>query len=657
MKRTLLLITTGALAALLASPQDFPQGQPGQGQPGQGQQSDGDVPGRAARLSVVNGTVSFQPASVDDWVPADANRPLTTSDRLWTEANARAEVQLGSTDLRLGSRTNFSFINLNDRVAQVQLSLGSLSVRIRRMDDQEVIEVDTPQVALSLLRPGEYRIDVNEQGDTSIVTVRSGQAEATASSSFTINPRQQVRIASAGEGAAPTFDQRDMPPADAFDIWCQSRDRQEDMSQSSRYVSRDTPGYADLDAAGTWSNDPNYGAVWMPTGMGPDWAPYRTGHWAWIGPWGWTWVDDAPWGYAPFHYGRWAYVRGGWGWIPGPVVVSVRPVYSPALVAWVGGPSFGVSVGIGGGPAVGWFALGPREVFYPSYAYSPRYIERVNVTNTVIVDRGVFVRERVTNVAYVNRGVAGAVIAVPGGAFASGRRVSEVAVRVRPEAMARVEIVNHAGFTPQREAVLGGRAAVSYRPPAVVVSRTVVTRTTPPAPRIDFVHEREAVQRNQGRPLDRAGYNQIRQQSPPPQRLNYRQANTTVVNQTTINQTNINQTNVNKSINQTPQPLRSPAGSGRPEFRENRTPQVTSPQTPQNTQPSRNFERQGGPPPTTTHTPPPPRTFERSTPATVTPQVQHTPPPQQHQQQTHAQQTHGERKHEEHKPEKDTKKP
>ncbi len=162
-----------------------------------------------------------------------------------------------------------------------------------------------------------------------------------------------------------------MPPADQFDIWAQSRDRQEDMSQSSKYVSRDMPGYSDLDAAGTWHNDPAYGAVWMPTGMGPGWAPYRTGHWAWIGPWGWTWVDDSPWGYAPYHYGRWAYVGGGWGWIPGPVVVAVRPVYAPALVAWVGGPSFGVSVGIGGGAAVGWFALGPREVYRPGLSLQP----------------------------------------------------------------------------------------------------------------------------------------------------------------------------------------------------------------------------------------------------------------------------------------------
>src|SRR5205814_1992738 len=102
--------------------------------------------------------------------------------------------------------------------------------------------------------------------------------------------------------------------------------------------------------------EPQYGAIWVPRRVPVDWAPYRYGHWAWIEPWGWTWVDDAPWGFAPFHYGRWIFTAGNWGWVPGPR--TVRPVYAPALVAWVGGPRLNASVSIGGGRGgVAWFPL------------------------------------------------------------------------------------------------------------------------------------------------------------------------------------------------------------------------------------------------------------------------------------------------------------
>jgi hypothetical protein len=475
-----------------------------------------DPPGRAARLSLIEGSVSFQPGGVDDWVPATLNRPLTTGDRLWTDAGARTELHLGSAVFRLNGRSNFTFLNLTDLAAQVQLSSGTLSVRVRNLASQETLEIDTPQAAFSLVTPGEYRIDVTERGDATIATVRGGEAElASGEDVFRIHARDQVRIAE--ENGRPVFDRRPAPVADPFDNWCQARDRREDRSESARHMSRDIPGYADLDDHGVWREDQQYAWIWMPH-VAPGWAPYHYGHWAWIEPWGWTWVDDAPWGYAPFHYGRWVFVGSAWGWVPGPIVV--RPVYCPALVAWVGGPHFSIGISIGG-PPVGWFPLGPREVWVPPYHHSPRYIERVNVTNTVIVNRTVINN---VNVNYVNRRVPGAMTAVPRDIMMSGRSVGGAAIRVPNDIAARADVGPLAAIAPQRGALLDGRGPGGSAPPPAVTNRRFVARESPPAPPVPFAQRQTALQANPGRPLDRATNDQIQRSQPSPPRPAFRRA-------------------------------------------------------------------------------------------------------------------------------------
>ena len=503
----------GPLAAPGGPPPGMPPG-PG-GPPPTGADANApvnDPPSRAARLGLIEGNVTFQPGGVEDWVPATLNRPITTGDRLWTDDGARAELNLGSAAFRLNGRTNFTFVNLTDNLAQVQVSSGTLDVRVRRLSDQESVEIDTPQAAFTLLRAGEYRVDVSEQGDSTIGTVRGGDAEVAAGGQvFPLHARDQVRVME--ENGQPVFDKRPAPVGDPFDNWCEGRDRREDTSQSARYVPRDMPGYADLDGRGVWSEQPGYGMVWAPT-VPPGWAPYHYGHWAWVEPWGWTWVDDAPWGYAPFHYGRWAFVAGAWVWVPGPVVVGVRPVYAPALVGWVGGAGFGVSIGIGVGPAVGWFALGPREVWVPPYRYSPAYITQVNVTNTVIVNRTMITNVNVTNVNYVNRGVPGAVVAVPQGAMVAGRPIGAAAVAVPPAVAARAQVASYAAVAPQRGALVGGQAPSNVAPPAAIANRAMVARATPPPPPVSFNQRQAALQQNPGQPLNQAQYNQIRQTQP-----------------------------------------------------------------------------------------------------------------------------------------------
>jgi len=478
---------------------------------------DDDPPTRVARLSYTQGQVSFSPSGTDDWVSAVLNRPITIGDKLWTDNLARAELQVGSAAIRLGDQTGFSFLNLDDRVMQIRLTEGTIGLRVRRMEQDETIEVDTPNLAFSILRPGRYRISVNEAGDTTIINVRDGEGEVTGGgSAFTIHPDQQGYFTGTD---ALTPDIEPLPSEDTFDSWCNERDLREDHAAARRYVSDDVIGYEDLDEYGGWRSVPDYGTVWFPHVTVVNWAPYRYGHWVWVSPWGWTWVDDAPWGFAPFHYGRWVFVGGGWGWVPCPpravAVAYVRPVYAPALVAWVGGPHFAAGVAFGGGVGVGvnvgWFPLGPREVYVPSYRVSRTYINNVNISNTTvnqtvinnyynttIVNKNV----NVNNVKYVNQGVPGGVTATSGRAFASAQPVGRNMVTVNQREVVSAPVAVQApAAVPPRQAVLGAGTSVRYQPPAAVQSRAVVAKTAPPPSPIPFAQRQQAIERNQGRPV------------------------------------------------------------------------------------------------------------------------------------------------------------
>jgi uncharacterized protein DUF6600 len=469
-----------------------------------------DPPGRVARLSQTRGSVSFNPAGTDDWVEAVLNRPMTTGDKLWADNNARAELHLGAATLHLSGNTGFSFLNLTDDTTQIQITEGTLRIRVKRLEENEVFEIDTPNLAFSVLRPGTYKVNVNQAGDVTVVEVREGQGEVTGGGSA-YNVRAGETGIFSGSDQLSADVQGGGYEDDDFDRWCSDRDRHEDRSLSARYVSDDVIGYDDLDDNGGWRPVPEYGNVWFPHVTVVDWAPYRYGHWAWISPWGWTWVDDAPWGFAPFHYGRWVTVGGVWGWVPCPRrvvgVAYVRPVYSPALVAWVGGPHFGFGVGIGSGP-VGWFPLGPREVFVPSYRVSEHYVTRVNVSNTTVTNvvvhnyyNNVIVNKNVTvnNVTYVNRR---SVTATSGTVFTSAQPVGRNIVRVDQREVERATVLaTTPTVAPQQRSVLGSGAATRVRPPAAVQQRTVVAKTTPPPPPASFNRQSEMIRANGGRPI------------------------------------------------------------------------------------------------------------------------------------------------------------
>ena len=221
-----------------------------------------DPPSRVGRLNFITGSVAFQPGGASDWVPAAINRPLTVGDQIFADEAARAEIHIPGAAFRLGSRTSFEFMNLDDRTVQVRLSEGSLRVRVRQLEGDESLEVDTPNLAFTILRPGDYRIDTDSDNYQTYVTVRSGDGEITSNSgAFAVHARQQAVLSGQDQAQYGVYAAADN---DDFDNWAQSRDAREDRAQSSRYVSPNVVGYEDLDDNGSWQSVPGYGQVWTP---------------------------------------------------------------------------------------------------------------------------------------------------------------------------------------------------------------------------------------------------------------------------------------------------------------------------------------------------------------------------------------------------------
>ena len=481
-----------------------------------------DPPSRAVRLKYMSGAVSVQPGGVNDWVEAVVNRPLTTADRVWIDKDSRAELNLGSAALRLNAETSLTLTNVNDDIVQLELDQGTLNLHIRHLFGGETYEIDTPNQAFTILKAGDYRFDVDPNADTTSITVWKGEGEANGQGNG-VRVRSKEQASFTG-GTSLQHQISGAPGLDGFDDWCRVRDDREDHSESYHYVSADVVGADELDDYGTWRTTGEYGAVWVPR-VAPGWAPYRYGHWVWVEPWGWTWVDDAPWGFAPCHYGRWIHIGGYWGWAPGPIVVE-RPIYAPALVAWVGGAHFGVSLSFGGGGGVGWFPLGWGEPYVPSYRVSRTYFQNVNVRNTRIVNitnvtnnyyvtnnnTTVVNQKNITNIRYANQNVTGAVTAVPTHVMVNSQSVGKAAVVVSASDVRTTTVAVAAPVAPVRTSLLGVRAgAPTAAPPArVVTARPVFSRAAPPPRPVPFEAKEEVLARNPGRPLDSQAEAQIR---------------------------------------------------------------------------------------------------------------------------------------------------
>jgi hypothetical protein len=443
--------------------------------------ADPDIRQTVARVAYISGDVSFARGDdPDNWQPADANLPMTLGDRAWT-SGGRLELQVhGGNIIRLAQSTDLAALNLTEDTKQFSLSAGVASFRIRRLGDDEVFEVDTPNAAVTFERTGDYRIDVRPDGDTR-VQVRRGRAwVASGGGQVPLGAGDAMLI----EGyEPPRYDMIGMSAPDGWDRWVADRDARYANVRSYDYVSSDIAGVEDLDAYGNWQQVPSYGWCWTPARVAVGWQPYRVGRWIWQDPWGWTWVSTEPWGWAPYHYGRWVTWSSRWYWVP--VAPRVQVVtYSPALVAFVGGgPGFSVSVGVGTN-YVGWFPLAPRDPLIPWWG---------RPTTTVV---------NVTNITYVNKTY---VTVVNQNTFVSSRAVNTNYVRDKSiiDRVERAPVVRGAvPIAPTRESIRATtRQGAAPRPPAAVAQRAVVTRMAPPPAPPRFDRKVEVIRENRGRPV------------------------------------------------------------------------------------------------------------------------------------------------------------
>ena len=397
----------------------------------------GDPPARVGRLAFVQGTVSFHDNEQTDWAPALVNTPLTSGDALWTEPNARSEISIAGTRVRMDSGTQLDMLAIDDTQTRMQIDQGRLDIKTFTYDTNQPYEIVTPRGTVTLQQQGDYYVEAGSTQDPTRLGVRDGAAQIQA-------PNGQILAVRAGE-VGEMFDDNGSPqlrtipsappPMPAY--WAE-RDRVVVYDQPTQYVTANMTGYEDLNGYGSWSNDPEYGQVWAPRNVVAGWEPYRTGRWSYVQPWGWTWVDEQPWGFAPYHYGRWANRNNRWFWVP--PQRDLRPVYAPALVAFVGGVELGVAIGQQSRAPVGWFPLGPREAYVPPYSNDRDYYRRLNASARVqdqVMEQNwqraqrreaVPANQQQTQTAFMNRRFA---TVVPADDFAHSRPVARVALQGR----------------------------------------------------------------------------------------------------------------------------------------------------------------------------------------------------------------------------------
>ncbi len=426
------------------------------------------------RVSYLHGEVSFWRPGAADWAPAALNMPLAPGDVLYAGPAGNVEIQIGPRAFtRAAYGAQIGLDNQEPDFIQLRVTGGYAAVDLRELAPGHTVELATPGAAFTMERTGYYHAEVGPD-TTAFRAYRGGSATMTASGSpaTAIATNQQVIVTGT---ESPRVETTAAPALTAWDRWNYQRTDYLAQPASARQLPAGVYGAEALDQHGTWRTVETYGSVWVPAGVAPGWSPYSTGRWIWDPRFGWTWLDDAPWGWAPYHHGRWIFVGSYWAWAPGPLIV--RPVYSPALVVFLGGP---VVVG----RPLYWAPLGWGEPVIRWWG-RPRYVGVAwwggwggpRVVNNVVINRTTTVN--VTNInVYRNVNVTNAVVGVSADRFGQGA-VRPVRLTDASQVRQLTPVRGAVHVRPVAASVTGSTAAAATRPPDAVRARPVVATRAP----------------------------------------------------------------------------------------------------------------------------------------------------------------------------------
>lgn len=330
-------------------------------------------PGRVGRVSLVSGKVDYRGPGDAQWSPASINDPVAVGVALRTAMQTRAEIRIGADTIDLAEGTEIAIVRLDRLVAEIAVRQGRIDLDIRHFDPSEALQIDASLGGVWLYQQGRYDVDTGGGDRAPRIAAFTGAARFVGrSGDIPIDAGERIVFST----AAPVKAVSETASGDEFAEWCGGRAVDDSRLAAPYFVSRDMTGYAELDAAGTWRVSENYGPVWTPKSAAADWQPYRNGHWRWFPPWGWSWVDKEPWGFATSHYGRWMFSDNKWSWAPGNWTANL--VWAPAVVRFLGTPGVGLSYADGRGPAIAWLPLAPKEVYWPNYSHDVEYIQAIN---------------------------------------------------------------------------------------------------------------------------------------------------------------------------------------------------------------------------------------------------------------------------------------